>query len=139
MIQRLLLVIPSVAILVCTSCVNSADMNTGKAGVAHFHDELNAGLSDEIYRDAGQEYRGATTEEFNRKFVEAVRTKMGRVQRYEVTTWRVNYSTNGKFLALECKTQFTNGGAEESFQWRIDGKRPVLMGWHINSPLLVVN
>jgi hypothetical protein len=126
-------------ILVCTSCSGSEDINTGKAAIRHFHEQLNAGLSDEIYRDAAREYQAAATSELNQKFIEAVRKKMGKAAQCEVTSWRLNYVTSGRFLSLECKTTFDHGDAAESFRWRIEGKKALLLGWNINSPLLVIN
>jgi hypothetical protein len=128
-----------VVILVCTSCSGSEDINTGKAAIRHFHEQLNAGLPDEIYREAAREYQAAATSELNRKFIEAVRKKMGKAAHCEVTSWRLNYLTSGRFLALECKTTFDHGEAAESFRWRIEGKKALLLGWNINSPALVIN
>jgi hypothetical protein len=74
----------------------------------------------------------------HRKFIEAVRKKMGKAAQFEITSWRLNYLTSGRFLALQCKTTFADGEAAESFQWRIEGKKAILLGWNISSPLLVV-
>ena len=137
MILRVLLAL--VAILVCASCSSSEAVKTGKAAIGRFHEQLNAGLSDQIYRDASQEYQGSATAELNRKIIESVRKKMGNAGQFEVTTWRVDFLTSGHFVSLQCKTAFANGEATESFQWRVEGTKALLLGWHINSPLFMIN
>jgi len=123
--------------LVCLSCSSSEDINIARAAVAHFHQQLNAGLPDEIYRNAAEEYQAAASSELNRELIEAVRRKMGNAAQFQVTGWRLNYLTSGRSLALQCRTAFAHGDAVESFEWRIQGNKALLLGWNINSPLLV--
>jgi hypothetical protein len=137
MFPPLRFLLASVAILVCASCSGFRTVKTGKAAISHFHEQFNAGLSDDIYRDASQEYQGSATAELHRKIIEGVREKMGSAGQFEVTNWRVDFLTGGRLVALQCKTTFANGEATESFQWRIEGTKAMLLGWHINSPLLI--
>ena len=107
--------------------------------ISRLHEQLNAGLSDEIYRSAAQEYQGSVTADLHRKFIETVRKKMGTAGQFEVTNWRIDLRTNGRFVSFQCQTAFDNGKAEESFVWRIEGTKALLLGWHINSPALIIN
>jgi hypothetical protein len=42
-------------------------------------------------------------------------------------------------LALQTRATFANGTADESFSWLIRDGKAWLMGWNINSPLLIIN
>jgi hypothetical protein len=40
---------------------------------------------------------------------------------------------------MRCKTKFTRGDADESFVWRITGQDRKLIGYHVSSPLLIID
>jgi hypothetical protein len=125
--------------LLSVSCSTTADMKKGDAAVRRFHEKLNGQLADEIFRAATADYQRAATQETNRKMVEAVHRKMGDAGSFTTTSWRLNFTPAGRMLSLDCETQFANGRAQESFLWRFESDQPKLLGWHINSPLLILN
>jgi hypothetical protein len=45
--------------------------------------------------------------------------------------------TAGHTVRLTYQSQFAKGLATEQFAWRIEHGTPVLLGYHVNSPLLV--
>jgi hypothetical protein len=42
-----------------------------------------------------------------------------------------------KRVSLAYQSQFVRGGASEQFLWRIERRGAVLLGYHVNSPLLL--
>lgn len=42
----------------------------------------------------------------------------------------------GHSVRLRYDSRFAKGGAVEEFAWRIERGRPVLLGYHVQSPLL---
>jgi hypothetical protein len=51
---------------------------------------------------------------------------------------REEVGTNaGSYISLTYDTEFAEGHATESFNWRVSGAKVHLAGYHINSPLLI--
>jgi hypothetical protein len=46
-------------------------------------------------------------------------------------------ATGGQTVRLTYQSQFAKGGATEQFAWRIEQGAPILLGYHVSSPLLV--
>ena len=51
--------------------------------------------------------------------------------------WNVTRTTGGHFVKLMYQSQFAKGAAAEEFTWQIQNGRPSLVGYYVNSPLLV--
>jgi hypothetical protein len=63
-------------------------------------------------------------------------TRLGAWRSAEEPAWNVMRGTGGHFVRLTYQSQFARGGASEQFLWRIERGGPVLLGYHVNSPLL---
>jgi hypothetical protein len=131
-------------LLLCTTlfigaCASSEELSRGKAVVGRFHEELNSGLFDDIYREASPEYQKSVTQEMNGKLLAGIGKKMGIAGQFRMTSWRLNAMTNGRFLELQGDADFANGKAVETFQWRIEGNRILMVSWNVNSPQLLIN
>ena len=48
-------------------------------------------------------------------------------------------TTNGHFVTLTYESRFARGRAAEEFVWQIQSGQPSLIGYHVNSPLLVTD
>ena len=105
--------------------------------VTQFHALLDAGRGSEIYDGASLEFRNASTKPQALAYFDGVRRNLGTVQTTEADTWQWYSMTNGKFINVAYKTQFSGGGAVESFQYRITNGTPVLMRYNITSDVLV--
>jgi hypothetical protein len=111
--------------------------DTAKRGVEEFRSRAAQRAYVEIYRAAGPELRQGTTEEQFERFMTAIDRKLGAWQSAEEPGWNVMRGTAGHLVRLTYQSQFERAGANEQFLWRIEHGQPVLIGYHVNSPLLV--
>ena len=126
-----------VACCVC-SCSISADTALAEKQVPQFHALLDEGRTAEIYTQASDDLKKATTEADFVALLDAVHRKLGAVQKTEKQTWNVNYHTSGTFATLVYKTQYAGGEATETFVYRITNESALLAGYHINSNALII-
>jgi hypothetical protein len=108
-----------------------------KRGVAEFRSRAAEKSYAEIYRTAGPELRQGTTEEQFERFMTALDRKLGAWQSADEPVWNVTRGTGGHLVRLTYQSQFANGPASEHFVWRIESGGPTLLGYQINSTLLV--
>ena len=86
---------------------------------------------------AGTEFRQTATEEQFLRFMTALERKLGSWQSAREPVWNVTRGTTGHFVNLTYQSQFAKGAASEQFTWRIENGGPVLLGYYVNSALLV--
>ena len=67
----------------------------------------------------------------------ALDRKLGPWQSAGDPAWNVTRGTNGHFVRLTYQSQFARGSAAEEFFWQVPHGRSILVGYHVNSPLLV--
>jgi len=108
-----------------------------KHGVADFRSRVAERSYADIYRMAAPELRQATTEEQFERFMSALDRKLGAWQSAEEPAWNVTRGTGGHLVRLTYQSQFAKGPASEQFVWRIERTGPTLLGYHVNSTLLV--
>jgi len=108
-----------------------------KRGVAEFRSLMAQRSYAEIYSAAGPELRQVATQEQFERLMATIDTRLGAWQSAEEPTWYVTRGTAGHFVRLTYQSQFARGGASEQFVWRIERGGPVLLGYHVNSPLLL--
>jgi len=119
-----------------TASTNAA-REAAEAGVAQFHRMIEAGRYREIYVEAADEFRRATTEEDGIRFLQMVHDRLGAVRSTSSTGWRVNFTPGGSTFSLTYNTQFASGAGTEDFVFRIGGASARLAGYHVNSPALI--
>jgi hypothetical protein len=122
-----------VSALVVAGCGGT---DAAKRGVEEFRSRAAQRSYAEIYRAAGAELRQGTTEEQFERFMTAIDRKLGAWQAAEDPAWNVMRGTTGQLVRLTYESQFARGGASEQFLWRIERGEAVLLGYHVNSPLL---
>ena len=108
-----------------------------KRGVAEFRSRTAQKSYSEIYRMAGAELRQGTTEERFERFMSALERRLGAWQSADEPVWNVTRGTGGHLVRLTYQSQFANGPASEQFLWRLESGGPALLGYHVNSALLV--
>ena len=134
---RSLVVLAALVAALC-GCSMSADTTAAEQAVPKFHEQLDAGQFDEIYVQAGDELRKATTQQDFVALLEAIHRKLGNTKSADKTGWTVNYQTSGSFVTLGYKTIFDGGDAQEQFVFRLQDKTALLVGYHINSTALIL-
>ncbi len=105
--------------------------------VPTFHAQYDRNQFDAIYDGATDEFRKSTSKADYDQFMNAVRKKLGRVKSTSRQTWNVNVGTGGTRVVLTYDTEFENGKGSETFTFLQAGSEPKLLGYQINSNVLV--
>ena len=121
------------------ACSMSANTQLADQEVPKFHASLDASDFAALYDAGAQELKAVTTKQDFVNLLEAVHRKLGAVSKSEKTGWNVNYNTGGTYATLTYTTTFARGAGTEQFVYRIEDKRALLVGYHINSNALIVN
>ncbi len=109
------------------------------SAVGEFHEKLNAGQYEEIYRGADQELAIETKHEELIRFLERLHSKLGDAGVTTQMNIRVNATTFGSSVVAQYNTTFARGTAVETFTWVEKGGTLKLHGYDIHSNALVVN
>jgi hypothetical protein len=128
-----------IAFLVAGGCSSGEDIAVAKTEVAHFRELMVMQRFAEIFADASDDLKKATTEQGLVRLLAAVNGKLGAVKTAEDNGWNVNFNTSGTFVRLSFKTQFEKGTGVETFTYRITDGRARLTGYNINSNELITN
>ena len=115
----------------------STGRDEAKQGVAEFRARVAERAFSDVYASADPGFRQAAAEDKFVEFMAALDRKLGPWQSAEDPVWTVTRGTNGHFVRLTYQSRFAKGLAAEEFMWRIQHGRPALVGYHVNSPLLV--
>jgi hypothetical protein len=128
-----------VAAVLGAGCSSGQDLALAEAGIARFRELMAAQQFGQIYSEAADELKKATTEAELTRLLSAIDRKLGTVKGTEKNGWSVNYNASGTSVTLKLKTQFERGTGAESFVYRITGGKALLVGYHINSTELITN
>ena len=139
--QTLCAVAAIVSVLFTSSCSITGvtkGMEISKSAVAKIHDQYNAGQFRDIYAQADDEFRKATSENDYLAFVEAVHRKLGTVKQSDQTSWHVNATTFGTIVTLTYNVEFNEGKGTEQFVFRVSDEKAQLMNYNVDSRLLIL-
>lgn len=121
------------------ACSASTDTKAAEQQVSVFHRQLDAGRFDQIYRGGTDDFRKSASRNDMGKFLSAIHRKLRASKSTELRGWRVSTTTSGAFTELDYATVYEHGPAKETFNYKSEGGKPVLAGYNINSPALVLN
>ena len=127
-----ILVAPALA-----GCSAAADTKAAESGVVSFHRAMNAGQYANIYEASAPEMKSAASRDDFVKFMTGLQGKLGAFKSGKTTGWNVNVGTGGHMVTLTREAQFERGPGTEQFVFRVQDNRAVLVGYHVNSNLLV--
>jgi hypothetical protein len=130
----------SLLTLALVSCAGFAAKGEAETAVATFHQMLDAEQYAEIYEATDDLFKGATTPATFTEVLRAVHKKLGDVRTANQTGFysRDQAGTNaGAYISLTYDTEFAEGHATESFNWRVTSGKVRLAGYNINSALLI--
>lgn len=123
--------------LLATGCGARKDLANSDVAVAKFHAQLDAGNFDQIYADSGQAMKSATTKDKLVSLLDAIHRKLGNVKSTNRQGFNINWGTIGKTVRVKYSTQFDSDTAAEEFVFLVNGNELQLVGYHINSDVLV--
>jgi opacity protein-like surface antigen len=128
-----------IAVVPAAGCSSRQNINAAKSEVSHFREQLADHKFAELYAETSNALKKSTTEEQFVQLLAAIDRKLGAVKNAEENGWKIDYNTSGTTVTLDFKTSFERGDATESFVYRIEGGKPLLVGYHINSNAMLVN
>ena len=123
-----------------SACAGFAAKGDAETAVLTFHQMLDAERYAEIYGQTDDIFKNATPEGQFTEVLQAIHRKLGVVRSSAQTTFysRDQAGTNpGSYISLTYKTEFAEGPATESFNWRVVDGKVYLAGYNINSTLLI--
>ena len=123
--------------LCAPGCFFVVDTAPAEAEVEQFHRLLDEGRFETLYAQTGSEFKAASKQEEFVAILEAVHRKLGTVQKCEKTRTDTNVSNRGNSVGLTYQTTFAEGPATERFSFHIVDGKPVLVGYNVNSNLLI--
>jgi uncharacterized protein DUF4019 len=140
-IRRIFLTIALLlAVAAGSACAGFAAKGEAETGVASFHGMLDAERYSEIYGGTDELFKNATPEAQFTEILQAVHRKLGVV----VSTAQTNFTSRdlagtsaGSYISMTYKTEFAEGPATESFNWRVVDGKVHLVGYNIQSSLLI--
>ena len=107
--------------------------SSANAAVREFHDRLNGGRYEEIYRQADGGFTRPGKHDQLVRFLEAVHTRLGNAGVSNLANIRVNVTTGGTFVVAQYNTTFDHGSAVETFTWIRSSGALKLSGYNIQS------
>lgn len=119
----------------CSSIMKGKEL-AGPA-VEKFHAQFNAGQYDEIYNEAGDEFKQSVSKDQLVKLLTVVRQKLGTVDKSDSTGWHVNTDTSGTIATVTYDVEFSEGKGTEEFMFKVTDDKALLYNYKINSPLLL--
>jgi hypothetical protein len=119
------------------SCSFAKDEEQGKRAVEKFHQQLNAGQYQEIYQQGDDKFKEAVTEADFTPILEAVRRKLGTVQKATFVGGNVNSGTMGTVATLQYEVEFSEGKGTEKFSFLVSGEEAKLLRYDVNSPAFI--
>jgi len=123
--------------LLFNSCGAVKGREAADKAVALFHQQLDRGEFKPIYDATHSDFKGATSEKDFIALLDAVHRKLGLVQSSERDGWTVNAANFKVNVSLRYKTKFAEGDAFETFTYRVEGEKALLLGYNINSQTLI--
>src|SRR6266404_4363026 len=92
-----------------------------------------------LYTESDEQFSRISNETDFAALVQSIHRKLGKVQQSNLQSFQVGWFIGqGTMVTLFYNTQFVEGKAGEKFTWRIKNNRPILVGYFINSNVLVV-
>lgn len=128
-----------VFIALLSGCGNmTKDIDTAKAQVAVFHNQLDSGEVNGIITAADQEMFSSTSKDEAAKFLTVVHNKLGRVTETKNMSWNVQTFNSQSRVVLVQDTKFEKGSGAETFTFIINGDKAQLAGYYVNSRDLIM-
>jgi hypothetical protein len=139
-VRPVLLGLVLVPLLLATSCTGFAAKAEAEGAVATFHQMLDTERYGDIYDASDDLFKNATPRSQFLDVLQAVHRKLGAVRSSQQKEF---YSQDragvnaGSYISMRYDTEFAEGRANESFNWRVVNGKVQLVGYNINSPLLI--
>jgi uncharacterized protein DUF4019 len=128
----------SLGVIALASCSFGADQHLATEAVSQFHSLYNSEDYSSIYASTDDAFKKATSEADYETFMAAIHRKLGAQKSSTSASWTVSQTLSGTQVVLTFKTEFAEGAASERFVFRTASGKASLLGYNINSPLLII-
>jgi len=125
--------------LALAGCSFGADVPVAEKAIDRFHNQLDTAQFGPIYTRSAAEMKQLTTLPRLTAFLGAVHRKLGQFKSGKAVAWNDNVNTSGHYITINYQATYEHGPAAENFVYRIDDGKATLVGYHVNSDVLVVN
>jgi hypothetical protein len=132
-----LILLLAMTVLAAGSCSTKEDLAAAEREVEKFHQDYNAGRYDDIHERATDELKKASGGPEFAAMLETVQRRLGKMTETKRENWKVNFGTGGTTVNLVYETSFAQGNGKETFDYRMSGKKALLVGYNITSKNLL--
>src|SRR5580698_2442327 len=109
----------AVLLSLVAGCSTGNDLPIARAGMATFHQMLNAGQFDAIYASSGTDMKKASSQADMIPLFAEVHRKLGALQSGAVKGWWDSVSTSGDYVTIQYTAKYEHASVDETFGWRI--------------------
>lgn len=133
----------SIAVTFCvlftllTGCGLKKNQQQAAVAIAEYHKRFNDNAADAIWDAAGDEFKKATPRDRWARMIQTLNTKLGSHGSSGEPTIFVNWTTKGTFVKATCESTYSKASATETFQFRKNGEKLILVGYTVNSSALL--
>lgn len=121
-------------VLLLTGCSMGKDLSSGGAAVDDFHRQLDSGQTAAIEAAAGAEIKAMGSG--LAQLLDQIHARLGNVKSASRTGFNDSIDNGDHRLQLTYATKFERGEGDEEFVFRMNGGKPVLIGYHVKSDAL---
>ena len=128
--MRIAWAVVAAALLALAGCKGPGSVQDARAKVDAFHQRLDAGNIDAIWKDSGPEIQGTDKQAFDR-FLAAIHGQLGKVRETKQVGWSASTVNGNSTAEVIMQTTFERGSRKESFVYKGSGEQQKLAGYHI--------
>jgi len=118
------------ALLAVGGCKGPGWVQDARARVDVFHQRLDAGDIESIWKDSGPEIQGTDKQAFDR-FLSAIHGQLGKVRETKQVGWSAATDNGNSTAEVIMQTTFEHGSRKETFVYKGAGEQQKLAGYHI--------
>jgi hypothetical protein len=116
-------------------CSMGQDLAVTDSAVADFHAKLNGGQFKAIADASGPEIKNGSTDFGG--LIEAIHTKLGTFKSTTRSGFNDNINNGDHTFTTSYASVYSSGPATENFVYRLNSGKPVLIGYHVESAVLL--
>lgn len=105
-------------LLAVSACSGTASVKEAEKKVAIFHQNLDKGDFEAVWRDSSEEITKSESKEKLIGLLAAVHGRFGKVKDSKQSGWKVNYDNGVSTTAVTMQTTYEKGALEEDFLFR---------------------
>ena len=118
-------------------CSVGDDKSAAEQAAAQVHKAFSAGQFAAVYDGSAPEMKSSISRDQFVQTFGAIYARTGAYKSGKTTGWKVNYNTDGNFVALDHDAQFQNAHGTEEFVFRMQDGKAALAGYHVKTDMPV--